>query len=193
MKAATIFFGLSGYMQIGYFVENGDNELEFHLRCVIVIDKSWVMMNAEETSFFFSLLRSQEECVDVEVLPDYMYDGEDVDFSSFFTIEKNGESRSIHVNGKEQKVTFPNANMMRHVLSFGPIINGHLEEKHKLRSELTGDIDFAIHKLAKQCRNHKTPFHIKYMAKYSSDEFVVELSTSFFSIFCWYYHNIEKY
>lgn len=186
MKAATIFFGSSGFIQIGYLPEMDDEGPVFHLRTVFVISGRWALLNAEETGYFFSFLRQQEECHDVD--GGYIWAEDSPNEAFGFKFEKKGESRLVYIayqKDDEQTITFPNVDIMRRILSYDKMINDFIFQKEVLGEEIKSDMIHIIDDLCTKCyeSNNKTPLHLKEIGGMVLDAFTLELATNFFSFF----------
>lgn len=189
MKGTIIFIGKCGYIQIGYQPQLVDNELEFKLRVVIKMDDTWMLLDKEELGNFFIALRKHEECRNCEGADPYL-PSDDEDFPATFFIEQYNSSRIVtYVNYNTQKesvLAFPNVEAMCRVLEFEHIILGHVFEKFMFRNQFGGELDEALEKIVKQCKNVS---HLKWLAANTPDRITVELAANFYSFFCAYWHG----
>lgn len=191
MKAATIFLGSCGLIQIGYLPEMDSDGPVFHLRMNILIGNSSAIMNVEEAADFFSFLREQGDCTDV--------DGQDVCGTTVvpsdnFVYEEKGESRIvriIHQRDNPRLIIFPNVAVMRHTLSLEKRINDFFFQNEIFRAEIIDGMKNIIDNIAVKCYGSpsKSPLHLKYIGGETLDEFILELSSNFFSFFSKYYHS----
>lgn len=188
MKSATIFLGNCGLVQVGYLPEMENEKAVYHLRVNIIVGNGWSLMNVEEINDFFSFLRKQEDCCGVGG-----NDGDTLNPSSNFSYEKAGITRIIritHDRNNLRTVTFPNVMVMRRILSFEKMINEFLFQKEVFREEIFNDMNNIIENLAKKCHQSaaKSPEYLKEIGGKTLDEFILELSTNFFSFFSNFYY-----
>lgn len=166
MSGTTIFLGAYGYVKVGYLPEIcEDDELELHLRVLIVLHDTNILLSHEEVQSFFKLLRGEEDNSPGE-----------------FILKKNDQSSTVLF--KKYELSLPNIKVMEEILSLEDIIVGHIFLKHILREEITNEIRNALEEAIKECHNFD---HIKYMACNTSDGFIVELATNFFDFFRQYW------
>lgn len=192
MKAATIFFGNCGYVQIGYHPDLSDNNLSFHLRVVIAVNGSYMFLKTEEVHNLFIFLRKQDEFKHVDGVDPYLPNEDDTFMGNFFLTERQSKHLFWYINyqnKKEYEIIFPSIKMVEELLSMENIIDGYLFKKFLIREEDKLDLANEMNKNVFACKNVN---HLQDLAANSNDAFTLELATNFYSFFCQYWHMVNK-
>lgn len=189
MKAATIFMGNCGFVQVGILPEligGDDNEIDYYLRMLIVMGTSWIIMNAEEASDFFSHLDGLGEFGDG--LDNNSQKSVEKYGNEFYSTQNDGFTIGFLNHGKRE-INFPTMDAVKSVYAIKSILEGHLYTKSQFKHEIIDELNCTIQNMASECYKNSSPFHILSKAERTLDEFIVQLSTNLFSFFCKYYYN----
>lgn len=169
--------GTCGYIQIGFLPELGGRlNAKFRRRVVIKMDKTWIILDAEECHQFFNFL--------IGIPP-----GEDDEFpGSFFQNEYGEKTVVLYVNYQRQKeyeISIPTTEVLQRIISLNDVVNGHLFEITVVRRQIKEEIRASLDEVIKKCRK---PDALKYEACNSHDPVIIELFANFFSFFVAYFH-----
>lgn len=159
--------------------------MDFKHRVLVNMIDTWMLLNTEEANLFFLALRDIEECKNIDGRHPHLVskDGDD-EFPGTFLAERSGSKIVVtYVNyslQKEAQLTIPTIDVVCQISSLEDIILGHLFHKFMFRDQFRGEMSETLEKTAKSCRNVD---HLKFLAANTSDIFIVELATNFFSLF----------
>lgn len=180
LKAATIMIGTCGYIQIGFLPELGGRlNAKFRRRVVIKMNRTWIILDAEECHQFFNFL--------VGIQP-----GKDDEFPGNF-FKRNCDEKIIllyvnYAKGIEYELIVPTSKVLEKIKSLNSVVNGNLFEITVLRRQIKGEIRDIIDGVVKKCYR---PSDLEYEASNSHEPIIVELYANFFSFFVGYF-KLEK-
>lgn len=178
MRAATLFIGVAGFIQIGYLpIMDADEQegVRFEMRTVIVIGEAHLLLSDDDLDDLCIFIRFQShlnpEPGAEEPLNFKLQAGREFQLLQF---TKNDELQQISLN----------AASMSELLRLLPLVLNYSWERYSFREQFLGEITTALVEAADECRNDGS--YINYMARHTHDPFIIELSCNFGSFFVQY-------
>lgn len=189
MCATTILIGNCDFIQIGYIPKLNNGDVDFLLACVIVINQTWMVLDRIEWNSFVMFLshmtseRSDESqpSEEEELMGKFFFDLIDEYIIITYCNYEKMTDYTLHL---------PSMAVVEHLCSLGAIVGGHMFSKYALHEENANNMGHKLEKAAKECKN--IPTHIKFLSEHTSDTFVTELGTNFYSFFIQYFEMFRK-
>lgn len=155
----------------------------FHVRTVIALDGTNVLLDMEELANFFIAMRKEPDFKNIDGGEQYFPSVEQERLANFFFKKKEDGYVVTYFNYEKYtsyKLLIPTKEMGIHILSLEKILNGYMAQKDFLEDGKAA-LCQKMEDLRNRCKT--TPVHVKFIAENTHDHFIGEMATNLFSFF----------